>query len=254
MTSYVAFCRKEFMENWRTYRLAIMLAVFAAFGLMSPLIAKMLPDLLSGMDMGGLVVQIPESTAFDSWTQFFKNNGQMGILVLIIVFCGITANEFTKSTLIPIVTKGMQRRWIILAKISVSVAIWTVSYAVSLAVTWVYTVYFWGNAPLPNAPLAFGSLWLFGVLMITLLILGGVCLGNIYGALLFSGGAVILMALVSIAPKAGKYNPISLAGNVVNLLNGSQPASDFIPALWICVGLIAVGILASVLIFDRKQL
>jgi len=254
MRSYLAFCRKEIMENLRTYRLVIMLAVFAAFGLMSPLIAKMLPDLLSGVDMGGLVVQIPESTAFDSWTQFFKNNGQMGMLVLIIVFCGITANEFTKSTLIPIVTKGMNRRTVILAKDTVSIVIWTVSYAVSLAVTWAYTVYFWGNTPLPNAWLAFVSLWLFGVLIIVLLILGGISMGNIYGALLFSGGAVIVMALVGIAPQAAKYNPISLAGATVNLLNGAQPPSDFIPALLICIALAMAGLLASLLIFDRKQL
>ena len=254
MTQYVAFCRKEFLENLRTYRLLIMVAVFAAFGLMSPLVAKMLPDLLSGVDMGGLVVQIPESTAFDSWTQFFKNNGQMGMLVLIIVFCGITANEFTKATLIPIVTKGMNRGSIILAKFTIAVVLWTVSYAVSLAVTWAYTIYFWGNTPLPNAGLAFVSLWLFGILMIVLLILGGICLGNIYGALLFSGGAVIVMALVSIAPQAAKYNPISLAGGVVNLLNGTQPASDFIPALLICIGAIVVGLITSLLIFDRKQL
>jgi len=254
MTSYLAFCRKEFMENWRTYRLLIMLAVFAAFGLMSPLTAKMLPDLLSSMDLNGVQISAPESTAFDSWTQFFKNNGQMGMLVLIIVYCGITANEFTKATLIPIVTKGMQRRWIILAKFSVSVLIWTVAYAVSLAVTWAYTIYFWGKTPLPYAGLAFVSLWLFGVLMIVLLILGGICLGNIYGALLFSGGAVIVMALVSIAPPAARYNPISLAGGVVNLLNGGQPASDFIPALLICIALIVVGLAASLLIFDRKQL
>ena len=254
MTAYLSFCRKEFLENLRTYRLLIMLAVFAAFGLMSPLFAKMLPDLLSGMDMNGVVIEMPESTAFDSWTQFFKNNGQMGMLVLIIVFCGITANEFTKGTLIPIVTKGMRRSTVILAKLTVSVLLWIVSYAVSLAVTWAYTIYFWGNTPLPNAFLAFVSLWLFGVLMIVLLVLGGICLGNIYGALLFSGGAVILMALVSIAPPAAKYNPISLAGGVVNLLNGAQPASDFIPALLICIGLILVGLIASLLIFNRKQL
>jgi len=254
MTSYFAFCRKELMENLRTYRFWIMLAVFVIFGLMSPLVAKVLPDLLSGVDMGGLVVQMPESTAFDSWTQFFKNNGQMGMLVLIIVFCGITANEFTKATLIPVVTKGMSRRTIILAKATVSVAIWTVSYVVSLGVTWAYTVYFWGNTPLPNAVLAFISLWLFGVLMIVLLILGGICLGNIYGALLFSGGAVIVMALVSIAPQAAKYNPLSLAGGEVSLLNDSQPASAFIPALLICIGLVVVGLIASLLIFDRKQL
>ena len=254
MTAYLAFCRKEFLENLRTYRLLILLAVFAAFGMMSPLIAKMLPDLLSGMDMNGLVLQIPESTAFDSWTQFFKNDGQIGMLVLIIVFCGITANEFTKATLIPIVTKGMRRHTIVLAKFTVSVLIWTVSYALSLAVAWAYTAYFWGNAPLPNAGLAFISLWLFGVLLITLLVLGGISMGNIYGALLFSGGAVILMALASIAPRTAKYNPISLAGSTVNLLNGGQPASDFIPALLICIGVILVGILASILIFDRKQL
>jgi len=254
MTAFAAFCRKELLENVRTYKLWILLAVFAAFGVMSPLLAKMLPDLLSGMDLGGMQIQIPDGTAFDSWTQFFKNIGQMGMLVLIIVFCGITANEFSKSTLIPIVTKGMKRHTIILAKFTMSVLIWTLAYGVSLAVTWAYTIYFWGNEPLPNAALAFVGLWLFGVLMIAMLILGGICLGNIYGSLLFAAGTVILMALLSILPTVQKYNPLSLAGDAVNLLNGQRLAADVTPALLICVGAILAGILVSILVFNKKQL
>jgi len=255
MKTFTTFASKELLESLRTYRLWIMLVVFLALGILSPLTAKLLPALLNGTDMGdGVILHMPDPTAMDAWTQFFKNISQLGGLVLVIVFCGITATEFSRGTLINILTKGVQRSTVIAAKFAVAALIWTLGYAVALGTTLSYVAYYWGLDGMHNVLLAFISPWLFGLLMLALLILGGIIVGNIYGALLAAGGVVIALNIVAIAPKTAKYNPISLAGGTLGLLNGTSQASDFLPALIICIAAIVAVMLASLLVFNRKQM
>ena len=47
MRAYVAFIKKEGLELVRTYKLLLMILIFFAFGVMSPLMAKLMPDLMS---------------------------------------------------------------------------------------------------------------------------------------------------------------------------------------------------------------
>jgi len=254
MKAFVSFCKKEFTESMRTYKFIIMLTVFVILGIMNPFAAKLLPDILNGTDMGGMIIQMPEPAAIDSWAQFFSNMGQIGFLTLIIVFCGIMSNELSKGTLVNILTKGMKRRTVIFSKITVAVLIWTLCYCVSLGVTWAYTAYFWGNDAIPHAFLAFVCPWVYGLLMLALMILGGICFRSFYGSLLLTGGAVVVMSLLNIIPKIQKYNPVSLAGGTLGLISEQKVPGDFIPALVICASLTALLVAGSVVIFDRKQI
>jgi len=254
MRAYFAFTLKEFTENVRTYKLMIMIVVFLIFGVLSPLFAKFLPEILkaSGVDASALGMGTP--TAVDSFAQFFKNVGQLGLIVLVIVFCGIMANEFSKGTLINILTKGMKRSTVILSKFTMATVIWTVSYLLCFAVTYAYTAYYFTIEHISNAFLAFFSMWLFGVFLITLVILGGVLFKNIYGSLLLAGGVVIVMTIVNVAPKLQKYNPITLSGDNMQLIMAQKAAADFIPAVIVCSVLTAVSVIASIIIFNKKQL
>ena len=255
MIAFVALCKKEFLESWRTYRLWIMLAVFVFFGILSPATAKLLPELLNGVDMGGgQVLNLPDPTAMDSWAQFFKNISQMGALVLIIVFCGLMANELSKGTLVNVLTKGAPRPAVVLAKFVVAGFLWTVSYLLSLGVTYLYNSYFWGVTPLPNAFLAFACLWLFGLLLIALMILGGLLTRSIAGALVAVAVVVVGLNIVNIAPHAARFNPISLATNALGLLSGDAVPGDIWPAFGIAAASVIALVVASLVVFDKKQM
>jgi ABC-2 type transport system permease protein len=220
---------------------------------MSPALAKLMPDLIKTATPKGMTISIPSPTALDSWGQFFKNVGQMGLLVLVIVFCGIIANEFSHGTLINMLTKGLKRSTVILSKLTAATVIWTLSYLLSFILTYFYTAYFWKMDPMHHMFVTFFSLWLFGVFLISLVILGGTVFKNIYGSLLVTGGAVSVMMLLNIYPKLQKYNPIILSSDNMSLLTAQKDVSDFMPAIIICTVLIVVLVSISILAFNKKQ-
>jgi len=254
MSGFIAFTKKEYMESIRTYRFIILLAVLLFFAILSPLTAILLPEILNSLEMvDGFVISLPEPSAMDSWGQFFSNIGQMGMLAVIIIFSGTMARDLENGTLVNLLTKGMKRYTVVISKFVLSCILWTIGYAVSLAVCYAYTAFYFPADEVSNAFFAFSSLWLYGIFLITLLIFGGTLFGNFYGSLFSCFGVVVTLALINISPIAQKYNPISLGGDTLALLSGQKETADFLPAMIICSILIIVFLVASIFIFNKKK-
>jgi ABC-2 type transport system permease protein len=249
---FQALSKKELCESAATFRLYILLAVFLLFGMLSPLIAKATPDLLASIDMG-VAIELPEPTALDSWTQFFKNVAQMGMLVLVILYSGIMSNEFSKGTLVNLLTKGLSRSAVVLAKFAAASLVWLASYLICLGACWAYTIYFWGAAEIGDAFLAFAAPWLFGEILIALLMLGGTIFSNVYGSLFTCLGAVVALNILSLIPEASRYNPASLAGGTLALIAGTGDPSQFSPAMAAGAVLAVVLVAATIEVFKRKR-
>ena len=71
--------RKEMFQFWRTGRVIIVLAVFAFFGLSSPLLAYYLPQLIGSLEeTAALAELIPDPTSADALAQYIENVTQFG--------------------------------------------------------------------------------------------------------------------------------------------------------------------------------
>lgn len=254
MKSYIAFTKKEFYEQLRTYKLLIMICPFVIFGMMSPLTAKIMPELMDSFMPEGLEITLADPVALDSWAQFFKNVSQMGLIILTIVYSGMMSNEFSKGTLINILTKGLPRPVVILSKYTMSFVIWTFSLWLSFFVTYGYTIYLWREDHVPNLFFSTFCMWVFGGLLLAVEVLGGVLFKSSYGSLLFTGGFVVLLFLINIIPKLPKYNPIALSSDNMQLLNGGLSVSDFGIPIGLGIGLIALCLALAVLIFNKKAI
>lgn len=77
MKGFTAFMKKELLEAVRSYKLVILLIVFAALGFMNPVSARYLPELVAGFLPEGMHMEIPQPVVLDSWLQFFKNTAQI---------------------------------------------------------------------------------------------------------------------------------------------------------------------------------
>jgi ABC-2 type transport system permease protein len=254
MKSFLAFTKKELLEQVRTFKLLIIVSVFFLFGMLSPLTAKLLPELLSGMTIEGMVITIPEPTAMDAYTQFFKNMTQVGVLILLLVFGGTLSGEITKGTLINILAKGLHRNTVILSKYTAAVLLWTLGYVISALTSYGYTVYLFKHAMEPNLIFSFFCLWLFGCFIIALIFLSSTLTGGNFGGLVLSAAALIILLTINVIPKVEKYNPITLASKNVALLTGAIEAEKLLVTVVLTCIFTIGGIILSLAIFKRKRL
>lgn len=254
MSNYVAFLKKELLESARTYRLLIILLVFFIFGIMNPLTAKLIPEILNTLMTDGVSITFAEPTAFDSWEQFFKNISQMGLIVTVIVFSGVLGAELSKGTLINMLTKGLSRSTVVLSKYTCMVLIWTMSIVISFFVTWGYTLYLFPGGEVVNLFFSVFCMWLFGIFILALLLFAATLTKNNYGCLLITGASVVICMLFNILPALHKYNPLSLATDNMNLIRNTIEVSALYYAIWIAGILSLIFIASSVLAFRKKQI
>ena len=254
MRGYLAFLKKEFIESFRTYKLLIVLAVFVMFGISNPLLAKLLPEIMKAVETQGITLSIPEPTALDSWTQFYKNMTGTQIIVLVIVFSGTIATELSKGTLVNILTKGVSRISVIMAKFTAITLIWTLSYWLCYGVTYGYTAYLFSGSQLSNLAFSAFCMWLFGIMIISVIMFFGSLTGNIFGTLLGTGGFAVVLMLLNMISKINDYVPYKLASENLQLIQNQSKIGDLIPAILVAGVVSVVSICCALAIFRKKQL
>ena len=174
MKSLVSFMKKEYLEAARTGKIVILLFLFVLFGIMSPAIAKLTPwmmkTLSDSMAESGFIVTNVQVDALTSWTQFFKNI-PIVLIAFVLIFSDIFTKEYKSGTLLLILTKGLSRYKVVLAKAVLLLSLWTVGYGICFAITYGYNAYFWDNSIMNNLVFSVTIWWLFGVWVICLIVL-----------------------------------------------------------------------------------
>ena len=254
MKGYFAFLKKEWMENIRTYRLMIVFLVFVLFGISSPLMAKFLPDLIGAMDMNGIQLTLPEPSALDCYAQFFQNITQIGLLVFVFVFSGCISQEVYKGTLINVISKGLSRKAIVLAKFTMISLLWSGALLLAFILTLGYTWYLFPEDMILQPSFAILCLWLFGMMIISLLCLGSTLFKNSYGALLFLVLMLAGLFVFNMFPNLQQFNPLYLINTSMDMLQPTYTMSEAYAS--ICVSIICsiLSLLGSLYIFQRKVL
>ncbi|MCU9533270.1 FUSC family protein [Streptococcus sp. CSL10205-OR2] len=254
MKMCLIFIKKELLEYSRNKKLFLMLIIFALFGLLSSLIAKLTPIILESVSTNGVIIQIPEPTELDSWAQFFKNIGQMGMLTLILVFSNQMSIELEKGTLVNLFSKGLSKNAVVMAKFFVSLIIWMTSCLIAFIITWLYTGYFFENTISVELLLFALSLpFLFGVLLLSIELLGGITTGSTVGTLSFVGVVTLVQLILSIKTDWSKYFPIYLVTNSLDVLKNTNTTVFHFPIV-ITIILTFVVIISSLIAIKKRQI
>lgn len=252
MNGYIAFVKKEFTENVKNYRLFILFFIFLIFGVASAFLAKFMPDILSSLAAD--MTMSSEPAALDAWKQFFKNISGIGFSAFIILYGSCLSTEYSKGTLVLLVTKGLSRSAVILAKHTVAVSLMTVSYWVSFAAAYSYTAYLWKGTALSNTVLAAFGLWILGFLYLSILMVGCVIFKETFTSILFAGGIAALISLLGIIEPIAEFNPFILTTKNVDLISGTVLPSVFLIPILVAIAMSILGLLIAVKLFDKKLL
>lgn len=254
MRAWRAFTKKEFLEAARTGKLLLLGLIFLLLGVMNPALAKLTPWLIESMADSmketGLSVTAVTVNALSSWTQFYKN-APMALIAFALLFGAGLAGEYERGTLVNMLTKGLARWKVLTAKAAALLIFWSGSYWLMFGVTWGYTVYFWDGGEITHTALGAACVYLLGIWMISLLLLGfGVC--RFGGALLgVAGGGFALSYLLSMLPALRNYLPTQLLAGL-SLMSGGAAPKDFAAAVAVTAALSAVNMCIAALCFNRR--
>ena len=252
MSGYIAFVKKEFTENMKNYRFLILFAVFLIFGITSAFLAKYTPEILSALTKD--MEMSSEPAALDAWKQFYKNMSGVGFSAFIILYGNSLSNEYSKGTLVLMVTKGLSRKAVILAKYTVAAVLMTVSYWTSYAATYGCTALLWNDRTLSHVALAASALWLSGFLYLSILMTGCVMFRQTFTSILFTGGMAALLSLAGMAEPIARFHTFILTSKNVDLISGTTVPADFIIPALISVMISVFGLLTAIRLFNKKQL
>lgn len=202
----------------------------------------------------GITILITEPTNLDSWLQFFKNGTQIGLFIIVILLSGMMAKEYEKGTLINMVTKGLPRWTILFSKFTGALLLWTISYWLCFFITLGYTLYYFPEGTTENLTLSVISLYLFGILLIAVLLLGSVLFKNAYGPLLLIGAFLLVLFLWNLFPEAAEWNPLVLVSRNMDMLQGTLLLEDLLNPLLITGLIIASSLFTAGKLFSKTTL
>ena len=245
---------KEMTEQWRTYRLLIVGAVMVVFGLTSPLLAKLTPELLKTIPglPPGLADTIPVPTITDAIAQYVKNMSQFGILLALLVSMGSVAQEKERGTASMMLTHPVSRLNFILSKFFALAVTFIVSLGLAALGCWYYTLLLFKALPWDSF-LALNGLMLLVFLVYVAVSIFCSTLANSQGAAAgLAFGALIIIAGVGALPRISEYFPSQLFGWGTSLMFGGTDTAW--PAFWVSIGLIVITLLGAWQILNRQEL
>lgn len=254
MRAFITYCQKEWQEQLATKKIIILSLVFICMGVMSVFIAKYMPDLIGSLVSEEMAEMMPKPGVEDVWIQFYKNIGQIGLVLTLIMYSSTLTGEYTKGTLILVLTKGLARWKVIVSKWFVLVSSFTVAYVLGTGVTLLYAFIYFKNEKVPHLMAGVFSLWLLGVLMLTLVIFMSSFLRTTTQILLGVLGIFVVAMVTSIFIKQPEWNPLYLSsgGQAVMLNEISLSTLNITFLISVISILVLLGL--SIILFRKKQL
>lgn len=251
--NFLTALHKEFLEQRRTRKFLIALVVLALFGMTSPLLAKMTPQLMTMVPGGDAFIGlIPEPTINDAVTQYIKNTTQFGILLALVFSMGAMSVEKDKGTAAMILSKPMPRGSFLLAKFAGLALTFIIAVAVAGLAAYYYTYFLFGELNLLNWLALNGLVILYLLVYVAITLLYSTLTRTQYIAIGLSFGTLIFLGILGSLPGFGVNLPDALISNASLLMSG-YPVTNW-TGLWISLGVIVLSLATAWLVFRKQEL
>ncbi len=236
--------RLEILRVLRTRRWIALAAVYVGFGLIGPLSAKYLAEILkvAGTGADGVTITFPPPVPADGIAQYVNNTLQIGTIVAVVVVAGALAFDAIPEMGVFLRTRVTSVWAILIPRLVVSFALCSAAFVLGTATAWYETWALLG--PLSVSAVAWGTL--FGILFIAFLVSVVAAIAQwakgVLGTVLVSLVVLIVLPILGIVHTIQVWLPTRLGGALTELTSGT-PASDFWRASLVAV-LATVGLLA----------
>jgi ABC-2 type transport system permease protein len=247
--------RKEIIQQWRTRRFLVVMAVFVLFGLTSPILAKFTPEILKSVTGAEQFANlVPTPTMADAMGQYIKNITQFGFILAVLLGMNAVAGEKESGTAAMILSKPLPRWVFVLSKFSAQSLVYTSAFLVAGLGAYYYTVILFGGLNVDKFTGVNLLLLLWLLTFVAAALLGSVIGPSIAAAAGIGLGISVAFLLAGSIPQYGALFPNGLIGWATMLgansdkiaANGGALAGSFV--------LIVMCLVWSVALFERQEI
>jgi len=251
--NFLTALRKEWLEQRRTRRLLIVIIVFVAFGLSSPLLAKFMPEMMKSFpETAAFASLFPDPTAADAVGQYLKNMSQFGLLLAVLLSMGAVTNEKERGTAALMLTKPLPRGSFLAAKAVALLITFGVGVALAGLGGYYYTYVLFEPLPVGGWLALNGLLLAYIFVYVAITLLASTLARSQVAAGGIAFGLAILLGIFEAIPTTAKLMPAKL------LAWGTQAALGNCETAWgalaVCLGLALAALLGAWLALRKQEL
>lgn len=256
MSGLGVLLRKELAEAWQTRRLPIVAGLFAVIGMISPLTARYLPEIMQAALGDQLPVALPTPTAVMAVEQLQKNLLQLGALAAIALAMGSVSGELDRGTAALVLAQPVTRPAFLAAKLVAIGVVLAIATLFAGLTSFVYTAVLFDVPPVGGWLAMTVLSWLALTAWAALTFVASAATGSTMAAAGIGFVALIGLSLASIVPTLDRLLPTGLTAPGVLLASGATAGVDWSRLLTALVGtLVVIGacLAVAVLTFRRRE-
>lgn len=225
--------RLELLRMVRTHRWAIVVGVYAVFGVLGPVSARYLSELV-GNFAGDITIVMPDPRPVDGIMQFVSNTTQLGLLAVVIVAASALAVDARTEVAAFLRTRVEHGALLLWPRYVVVTATAVLALVAGTALAWILTAAMLGELPTGTMLVgtALGALYLaFAVAVVAA---AGAIARGVLPTVFVALAVLLLLPIAGVLPAVEPWLPSRLVTAVVALVEG-EPASGYLRAVGVTV-------------------
>jgi ABC-2 type transport system permease protein len=241
---YRELLTKEIVEAWRTYRIAVLCALYLALGIGVPLLIRFLPSLLRMFGATGEPAADDLGVA-DLVNLLVSSVTLFGGIAAILVTMGAIADERRRGLLALVLSRPVSRAAVLWAKFVAVGMMFGLATVLAVLAAWLYAALFFdAQAVLPWGQLG-AVLWLSVMVQVAITLLGSVLARTPLGAAAVGLAFLVAMSLAATVVSLARFLPAGLPdlARAVALENVSP---DLAPTTTIGASLLVIAVALGV--------
>lgn len=224
--------RLEWMRLARTKRWIALVGVYVFFGLLGPLTARYLGEIVNfaGGELEGATIEFPPPVASDGMAQYVSNALQIGTLVAVVVAAGALAFDAIPEMGVFLRTRVPDVKDILAPRLIVTLIAVIGSFVLGGLAAWYETWALIGGLDASDviAGLVFGSLFLVFVVALVAAVAGRT--SSVLGTVMISIVVLLILPIFGIADAVGRWLPSHLGSALAALPAGTTDVTDYLPS------------------------
>jgi ABC-2 type transport system permease protein len=213
--------RLELARMIRTHRWMALFGIYLFFGVIGPLTARYLNEIIEHFGTGDIVFQAPDPEPIDGVLQFVGNASQLGLLAVVLVAAAAISVDARPEVAAFLRTRVDRPGRLLIPRVVVASAAAGGALLAGTAVAWVLTGVLLGSLPAGAmvAGTALGALYLTFAVAVVAAVAG--VLRSVPAIALASLGVLIVLPIFGLVPAVEVWLPSQLFASIAGLIDGA---------------------------------